>query len=406
MAELLWGKVYFKDKFVGFLREEPGERYSFKYDESYLESSPVPISMSLPLVTTPYISEGRLHPYFDNLVSEGWLASAQSRLLGKRSVKRFELLLAFGFDCIGAISIIDPEPSAFSDNLIVVDDPREVAMQVSRASLSGVQAKLALVKRGKKYFPASNKELSTHIAKFPSREFPDLVENEYLSSLAFKTFLNRDQLVDLSVGYVEGVEEEALIIKRFDRAVVKDGVERIHFEEFSQLLGRYADAKYEGNYEEMAEFIGSRKYVSTMDLYLLFQRIVVGLLIGNTDMHFKNFAMIHEAGGLKLAPIYDQVCSILYGYRNSALGIGNAKNLRMSDLKAKHIVQLGEKFQLSREVVANLISELGSKLEKVKDKIVSEKVGSELLRQNIIQNIEKQWKITFASIGKVLSKRR
>ncbi len=33
MAKLLWGKVYYQDQFAGYLRQEPGERYTFQYDE-------------------------------------------------------------------------------------------------------------------------------------------------------------------------------------------------------------------------------------------------------------------------------------------------------------------------------------------------------------------------------------
>ncbi|MBL8677095.1 MAG: HipA N-terminal domain-containing protein, partial [Alphaproteobacteria bacterium] len=44
MAQLLWGKVYYQDVFAGYLRQEPGERFLFTYDESYLNSSNPPIS--------------------------------------------------------------------------------------------------------------------------------------------------------------------------------------------------------------------------------------------------------------------------------------------------------------------------------------------------------------------------
>jgi serine/threonine-protein kinase HipA len=55
-----------------------------------------------------------LHPFFDNLVVEGWLETAQMRLLGKHQVNRFELLLAFGQDLAGAVSVIDQEPAHLS----------------------------------------------------------------------------------------------------------------------------------------------------------------------------------------------------------------------------------------------------------------------------------------------------
>ena len=52
MADLLWGRVYYKEHFAGFLREEPGERTSFAYDATYLDSSNLAIAHTLPLSVT------------------------------------------------------------------------------------------------------------------------------------------------------------------------------------------------------------------------------------------------------------------------------------------------------------------------------------------------------------------
>ncbi len=168
MANLLWGKVYYKDHFAGFLREEPGERTSFIYDPSYLDAGHPAIAYTLPLRPEPHIGQAGLHPFFDNLVAEGWLEGAQTRLLNKRAARRFELLLAFGQDCAGAVSVIDPEPSAISQALMDMDDPKQVAILRGRASLSGIQPKLAAVERNGKLRPACVGELSTHIVKFRS----------------------------------------------------------------------------------------------------------------------------------------------------------------------------------------------------------------------------------------------
>src|SRR5258707_659431 len=139
MANLLWGNVYYKDLFVGTLREEPGERTSFTYDSSY--QGP-PISHKLPLRPEPFITQSGLHPFFDNLVAEGWLEAEQPRLLGKRQASRFELLLAFGQDCAGAVSVIDPEYSPLRQDLMDLSNPKERALFTSRASLSGIQPKI------------------------------------------------------------------------------------------------------------------------------------------------------------------------------------------------------------------------------------------------------------------------
>jgi len=51
-----------------------------------------------------------------------------------------------------------------------------------RASLSGIQPKMALAKRDGQLYPTWMTELSTHIAKFPSLRHPDLMANEYLTT--------------------------------------------------------------------------------------------------------------------------------------------------------------------------------------------------------------------------------
>ena len=324
MAGLLWGRVYYHDSFVGYLREEPGDRYSFAYDESYQAANLPPIAHTLPLRSAPFISQSRLHPFFDNLVAEGWLENAQMRLLGKREASRFKILLAFGQDCIGAVSIVNADPEILTSSLMDETDEKELAVMTSRASLSGVQPKLALLKDKGKFRPAKIGEISTYIGKFPSKNHDDLVVNEYLTTLAYKSLVPDDDLVSLEVGEIEGISEKALLIKRFDR-ILEGG--KVHFEEFNQLLGRLSENKYEGSYQEMADFILNTPGCLPTEVYRLYKRIIAGFLLGNTDMHLKNFAMFHTPNGFRLTPTYDQVSAIIYNYKTVALSVLGTKDM-------------------------------------------------------------------------------
>lgn len=402
MANLLWGKVYYKDIFAGYLREEPGGRVTFTYDSSYIDGGHPAIAHTLPVREQPHISNNGLHPFFDNLVSEGWLEQAQSRLLGRREVTRFELLLAFGFDCAGAVSIVDPEPSDLSEAMLDLDDPKEMAVLTSRASLSGVQPKLAVVEEGGIYRPARINELSTHIAKFPSANHPDLTLNEYLTTLAFKALLPDDEIVDLSIEDVKGLGEPALLIKRFDR--VPEG--RLHFEEFNQLLGRSSRTKYDGAHKDMADFILGTDGCLPTQAYLLYRRILAGLLLGNTDMHLKNFAMFHTEAGLRLTPSYDQVAASLYNYKTLALKIAGSKDHPIGDLKGRHLTLLGEEFGLSPAAINMAAQGLEKHIEAAKDAIQDAPLGGADFKDNLIKLIGKRWNGTFALIGKALSKKQ
>jgi len=400
MANLLWGNVYYNNHFAGVLRQEPGERVSFTYDESYLDAGLPAIAHTLPPRGEPYISESGLPPFFNNLVAEGWLEEAQTRLLGKRRATRFELLLAFGQDCAGAVSIIDPEPQ--ERGIIQPDDPMEIAIMAGRASLSGIQPKLALIERDGKFYPARTDELSTHIAKFPSPRHDDLTANEYLTTLAFKALLPDDEIVDLHMGQVEGFDDPALIIKRFDRA---ENEQRIHFEEFNQLLGFPSEAKYDGSHKSMADFIRQTPGCLPAEIYRLYLRILAGLLLGNTDMHLKNFAMFHTDAGLRLAPAYDAVAAALYGYKTIALSISGSANIPIGDLKARNLIRLAEEFDLPDQAVKMAAEQLEKRIDAAKDAIAESKTGTAGLKDEIIQFMEKRWNGTFALIGKALSKK-
>ena len=401
MANLLWGHIYYKDHFAGILRQEPGERTSFTYHDSYLSSGQPSIAHTLPLQAAPFLSESGLPPFFDNLVAEGWLEEAQTRLLAKRRASRFELLLAFGQDCAGAVSVIDPEPQ--ERGTIQPDNPMDLAVMAGRASLSGIQPKLALIEDHGTFRPARAKEMSTHIGKFPSPRHGDLTTNEYLTTMALKALLPDDPIVDLHMGLIEGFPDQALIITRFDRTA--DG-QRIHFEEFNQLLGYPSDAKYGGSHQSMADFIRATPGCLPAEIYRLYLRILAGLLLGNTDMHLKNFAMVHTDTGLRLSPAYDAVSATLYGYKTIALSIGGAANIPIGNLKPQTLIRLGQEFGLSSDAMAMAAGQLERRRQAAKEVLMKSRIGSKTLRDDILTHMDTRWNGTFALIGTALSKKR
>ena len=63
--------VFFNRELAGTLERKSNCDYAFIYDEAYLNANVNPISKNLPLQSDPYLSRGRLHSFFDNLISEG-----------------------------------------------------------------------------------------------------------------------------------------------------------------------------------------------------------------------------------------------------------------------------------------------------------------------------------------------
>src|SRR5258708_7722569 len=287
MARTLWGKIYLKDIYAGQLQEEPGGRGVMAYDPTDLEREhPPAIAHTLPLRVEPCVSERGLHPFFDNLVAEGWFRNAQARALGIDPSSRFALLLGFGHDLAGAVSVEDPEPA--DRKQLDHADAATIAALLGRASLSGIQRKLLVVRDGKSYRPVGPDELSTHIAKLPSGNLTNLLELEYLTTLAVRTLLPADETVDMDILHLPSINDDALIIPRFDRTSTG---KRVHFEEFNQLLGKYSgDDRYEGAYEDLGQFILHTPSCIPAEADRLLRRTLACLLVGSTDAHFKNFA--------------------------------------------------------------------------------------------------------------------
>ena len=405
MAASLWGKVYYNDLFAGQLQQQPGGRCVFTYDAAYREAGHPSIAFTLPRQAVPHICEQGLHPFFDNLVAEGWLRNAQARALKVDPNNRFALLLAFGHDCAGAVAIIDPAP--VTEPSIDLGDPTAVAALTSRASLSGVQPKVLAVKEGRAYRPARRDETSTFIAKLPSGPLRDIVENEYLTTAACRALLPDDEVAESEIANLEGVKERALMVKRFDR--LPSGAKR-HFEEFNQLLGkRSGDDKYEASYDDMARFILKTPGCTTVDAWRLFRRVLVCFLTGNTDAHLKNFAMFHTRDGLRLTPAYDLVAAALYpDYRQIALAVGDAANLELGALGPKHIVGLSASYGLGEPVLIEAIEHL-ERRRKAAEKAVldaAKRIGEEQLGQSLLDLMERRWNGSFKSIGPYLSKKR
>lgn len=406
MASALWGKVYYRDTYAGELRQEPGGRCAFTYDPTYLEARQPAIAFTLPIQTEPIVNEQGPHPFFDNLIAEGWLRNAQARALKINPNDRMALLLAFGHDCAGAVSIIDPHPVAIDANIDFAD-PTSAAAIASKGSLSGVQPKLLAVKEAGRYRPARSNETAHFIGKLASGTLRDIVENEYLTTAANRALLPGDAVVSLEIAPIDGIEGRALLVERFDR--LPSGT-KIHFEEFNQLLGRQSgDDKYDAAYDDMAAFIRNTPGCTPVDALRLYRRILVCFLTGNTDAHLKNFAMFHTGEGLRLTPAYDLVAAALYpDFRQLALAIGPAANLALEALKPKHLIALGEAFGLDAAGTLKVVEDIGARRGAVEKAVVraAKQADAEQLGENFLKLMERRWNGSFASTGQFLSKKQ
>jgi HipA-like protein len=97
-------------KRVGTLLES-GKQVTFQYDAEWVANRDgVPVSVTLPVRADAYVSDG-LHPYFENLLPEGWLLELATKKLKISKDDAFGLLLATCADCVGAVEIVAAEES-------------------------------------------------------------------------------------------------------------------------------------------------------------------------------------------------------------------------------------------------------------------------------------------------------
>ena len=100
----------------------------------------------------------------------------------------------------------------------------------------------------------------------------------------------------------------AYITKRIDRVFEKTETKMLAMEDFCQLDLRVTADKYKGSYERCAKVIGRYSSQIGLDMAELFMRLVFSFVVGNSDMHLKNFSLIEtgeSSNTYVLSPAYD-----------------------------------------------------------------------------------------------------
>ena len=174
---------------------------------------------------------------------------------------------------------------------------------LARMSVPGVQAKLSVhLERGMN--GADRMTLvgldGNYILKLPSGMYPELPEAEH-----FAMTLARCCGIETADFGLVRLENGALayVTRRMDR---EDGVK--HMEDMCQLTERRTERKYFGSYEQVAKCIGRHSSDPGRDLAAYFDELLFCYLIGNSDMHLKNFSLIREHDGeWHLSKAYDLV---------------------------------------------------------------------------------------------------
>jgi serine/threonine-protein kinase HipA len=83
-------------------------------------------------------------------------------------------------------------------------------------------------------------------------------------------------------------------------------------EDACQFTERLTEHKYRGSHEQIAKAIITYAQNPLFDVVRFYEQVIVSFLIGNNDMHLKNFSLISKDGKrYSLAPAYDMISAQL-----------------------------------------------------------------------------------------------
>lgn len=348
-------EVLLSDRRVGTVTALGGDQSIFSFDDAYADDPRRPtLSLSFKgesggLLRDHKPTQTRLLPFFSNLLPEGPLRDYLAKRAGVKPMREYPLLEVLGPDLPGAITI-----RALGDGVVADDDdllaenPRAPNQGPLRFSLAGVQLKFSAVEKasGGLTIPASGKG-GDWIVKLPSVRFRGVAANEFsMMSLARAMGMDIPDVELVPLDQIEGlpegigkIDEDAFAVRRFDRR--EDG-RRIHIEDFAQVFGVYPADKYnKGSYRYIAKVLwletgeaGVREFI---------RRLVFNALIGNADMHLKNWSLIYPYGQTpQLSPGYDFLSTTIYIPDENA-GLKFARTRRVADLTLDEIAYMAAK---------------------------------------------------------------
>lgn len=394
MVDIL--QVWIGERRVGAITALGGDRSIFTFDDDYAKDPQRPtLSLSFKSATGGLIldhksTQTRLLPYFSNLLPEGRMRAYLAERAGVKSSREFFLLWALGADLPGATRIVsgDGESPPVGAGGSGEASPAARADRALRFSLAGVQLKFsALAGPNKGLTIPAHGDGGDWIVKLPSAQYPGVSENEYaMMSLARAIGIETPDIKLLTLDDIDGLpadlgrlEGGVFATRRFDRLEAGD---RVQMEDFAQVFGLYPEDKYErASYRSIAGVIW--RETGERGLTEFVRRLVFSALIGNADMHLKNWSLLYRDGiNATLAPAYDFVATQAYiPDDKAALKVSRSK--RWSDLGQEELIVMSRKAGLPEALVLNTAAQTVAAFREVWARELSHLPISATLREGV-----------------------
>lgn len=351
-------------KHIGVITRLAGDRQLFAFEQEYIDDPKRPtLSLSFKGSTGGLVTQTRptaryVPPFFSNLLPEGHLRDYLAKRADVNPEHEFFLLAVLGADLPGALVIAPFEGQAQRsethhdhDDEHREHDHAHDSEEPLRFSLAGVQLKFSAVMEasGGLTIPVHGMG-GSWIVKLPSARYNAAPENEFaVMELARRVGISvpENKLVDIAS--IKGLPEQAhtvegraLAVKRFDR--LPDG-EPVHMEDFAQVFGEFPNDKYKRHsYANIAAVLWAE--IGEDAVLEFVRRLVFSVLIGNADMHLKNWSLLYPNRRTPvLSPGYDFVATLPY-IPNDKLGLSFGDSRSLSEITPDQMRRFADKARI------------------------------------------------------------
>ncbi|MFC3076377.1 type II toxin-antitoxin system HipA family toxin [Shinella pollutisoli] len=346
--------VWWDGRIVGQFTQDRHGDIAFAYAEAWLDDEKaLPLSASLPKRPERF-SRRECRPFFGGLLPEESQRLVAAQALGVSPANDFALLERLGGDVAGALQLLPEDQEPIGAGLIadqqtapleeagiirILDAlptrPLLAGQEGLRLSLAGAQSKVPVVLiDGQVALPLPG-QATTHILKPPIARFSGTTENEaFVMRLA--------AAIGLDVAPVEPRSTNGrpfLLVERYDRYHDADGVvRRIHQEDFCQALGVPPETKYasEGGptFRDCFELLRRISERPGPDIAKLLDAAIFNLIVGNADAHGKNFSILYDDRGPRMAPLYDLLSTVAYPDLSPKMAMRIGKRATLAEMDA------------------------------------------------------------------------
>lgn len=309
---------------------------------------------AMKLMAQPWARNQRLHPVLSNLLPEGSLRELIAQSLKVHVDHEFHILSYLGDDLPGAIVASPMEPEAVPDYVLNTHGKAtavkfEKVIQENKFSLAGVQMKFSMKEKDGRYNLSKGDELGDWIIKTPSTKHKFVPLNEYTAmSLAEIAGVDIPEIKLVELDYLDNLpqinlpdEKHAFAIKRFDRK--QD--QRIHMEDFAQVLVKYPHQKYtSASYENIGKVIYDFSGDGLADAQQFARRLLVNILLANGDAHLKNWSLLYpDKITPRLSPAYDILTTSVYIENETEFALNLAKAKEWYVVSMAHLQSWAER---------------------------------------------------------------